>query len=223
MSQPIYRDAVINGQFLAGATTIAVLVLSVVMVISGLSLTLMGVVPGVEEVLRLAIYVGITIFYILSGWPSHSLFHCLRSVATSFLASVALSIFFSFRFARGDSRGRLRRSCGEERRSGPGNRGGQRADQRGGVPVIQMFFYSNATATIVDPMRKTTRSFVLMGPMEQILRPASRFLCLWTSLVAASSSGSAHRAQLDLLCRVLLQFRDAGDKDPGRRSIGVME
>lgn len=55
VSQPIYRDAVINGKFLAGATTIAILVVSVVLVISGFGLTLVGVVPGVEEILRLAI------------------------------------------------------------------------------------------------------------------------------------------------------------------------
>jgi ABC-2 type transport system permease protein len=47
-----------------------------------------------------------------------------------------------------------------------------------------MFLYSNATATIIDPMRKTTRSLVLMGPMEQL--SSSRFqnpLSLGQSLV----------------------------------------
>ena len=28
--------------------------------------------------------------------------------------------------------------------------------------------YTNATATIIDPTRKTTRSIVAMGPMEQM-------------------------------------------------------
>ena len=36
-----------------------------------------------------------------------------------------------------------------------------------------MVLYTDATATIIDPMRKTTRSFILMGPMEEIL--SSRF------------------------------------------------
>ncbi|NTV34008.1 MAG: ABC transporter permease subunit, partial [Deltaproteobacteria bacterium] len=104
LSQPIYRDAVINGKFLAGATTIAVLVLSVVMVISGFGLTLVGVVPGVEEVLRLAIYVGISIFYI-SFWLGLAILFSIafRSVATSFLASVALWIFLSFFVSLGAS------------------------------------------------------------------------------------------------------------------------
>ncbi|MBW1798501.1 MAG: ABC transporter permease, partial [Deltaproteobacteria bacterium] len=33
--------------------------------------------------------------------------------------------------------------------------------------------YSEATAIIIDPMRKTTRSLVLMSPMEKLL--SSRF------------------------------------------------
>jgi ABC-2 type transport system permease protein len=36
-----------------------------------------------------------------------------------------------------------------------------------------MVLYSEATKTIIDPMRKTTRSVVLMGPMEELL--SSRF------------------------------------------------
>ncbi|OPX34085.1 MAG: hypothetical protein B1H12_10695 [Desulfobacteraceae bacterium 4484_190.2] len=36
-----------------------------------------------------------------------------------------------------------------------------------------MVLYSEATQTIIDPMKKTTRSVVLMGPMEELL---SRYL-----------------------------------------------
>ena len=32
-----------------------------------------------------------------------------------------------------------------------------------------MILYSEATKTIIDPMRKTTRTVVLMGPMEELL------------------------------------------------------
>jgi ABC-2 type transport system permease protein len=31
-----------------------------------------------------------------------------------------------------------------------------------------MTLYSNATTTILDPMRKTTQSLVLMGPLERL-------------------------------------------------------
>jgi ABC-2 type transport system permease protein len=55
ISQPIYRDAVINGKFLAGVATITIMLLSIVLVISGFGLALVGVVPGIEEVWRLFI------------------------------------------------------------------------------------------------------------------------------------------------------------------------
>ena len=67
VSQPIYRDAVINGKFLAGVATISVLLVSVVLVISGFGLAIVGVVPGIEEIWRLLIYLLISIFYV-SFW-----------------------------------------------------------------------------------------------------------------------------------------------------------
>ena len=62
ISQPIYRDAVINGKFLAGLTTITILLVSIVLAISGFGLMLLGIVPGIEEVLRLVVYLIISIF-----------------------------------------------------------------------------------------------------------------------------------------------------------------
>jgi len=67
ISQPIYRDAVINGKFLAGITTISIMLVSIVLVISGFGLALVGVVPSIEEIWRLFIYLMLSIFYI-SFW-----------------------------------------------------------------------------------------------------------------------------------------------------------
>jgi len=104
VSQPIYRDAVINGKFLAGASNIAIMVVSIVLVIAGFGLTLLGVVPGIEEVWRLIFYVIISIFYI-SFWLGVAILFSIffRSIATSALASVALWIFLSFFVSLGAS------------------------------------------------------------------------------------------------------------------------
>ena len=50
LAQPIYRDAVINGKFLAGVVVISVMLVSIVLLITGLGLNLAGVIPGMEEV-----------------------------------------------------------------------------------------------------------------------------------------------------------------------------
>ena len=97
ISQPIYRDAVINGKFLAGVATITIMLVSIVLVVAGFGLNVVGVVPGIEEVWRLFVYLIISIFYI-SFWLGLAILFsiCFRSIATSALASIALWIFLSF-------------------------------------------------------------------------------------------------------------------------------
>ncbi|HDI78720.1 MAG TPA: ABC transporter, partial [Desulfobacteraceae bacterium] len=72
ISQPIYRDAVINGKFLAGITTISIMLLSIILVITGFGLTILGIVPGSEEIIRIFIFFVISVFYI-SFWLALSI------------------------------------------------------------------------------------------------------------------------------------------------------
>ena len=46
VSQPIYRDSVINAKFLSGVTIIGIVLVGIVLLISGLGIRLIGVVPG---------------------------------------------------------------------------------------------------------------------------------------------------------------------------------
>jgi len=188
-SQPIYRDAVINGKFLAGVVTISLMLLSIVLVISGFGLTLIGVVPGLEEIWRLIIFLFISIFY-LSFWLGLAMLFsiCFKSIATSALASVALWIFLSFFISLG----------ADVLANAVVPTGSQDATQTEAIvrnarvkEVVSLFspmvLYSEATSTIIDPMRKTTHSIILMGPMEQF--SASRFqnpLSLGQSLIVVS-------------------------------------
>jgi len=94
LSQPLYRDSVINGKFLAGLVTLSILVVSIVTLVAGMGLRMIGVPPTAEEVLRLFVFMFISIVY--GGfWLSLSvLFSVLfNRTATSALASVALWIF----------------------------------------------------------------------------------------------------------------------------------
>ena len=63
LAQPIYRDTVINGKFLAGVAMITVMMVSIVLVITALGLIILGIVPGVEELWRIFIYLIISIIY----------------------------------------------------------------------------------------------------------------------------------------------------------------
>ena len=90
LSQPIYRDAVINGKFLAGVALITIMMVSILLVITGLGLIILGIVPGVEELWRIFIYLIISIIYI-SLWLGIAILFSIifRSTATSALAALA--------------------------------------------------------------------------------------------------------------------------------------
>jgi ABC-2 type transport system permease protein len=171
ISQPVYRDAVINGKFLAGVTTIAIMFTAILLVISGFGLALVGVVPGIEEIGRLFIYLVISIFYIAFWLGLAILFSILfRSIATSALASVALWIFLSFFVSLGAEVAANAIVPIDRKGETPPDTVLQHANIQEAVSLSSpMVLYSSATATIIDPMRKTTRSIILMGPMEELL------------------------------------------------------
>lgn len=93
LSQPIYRDSVINGKFLAGIATIAIMLTSMVMLVAGIGLRMIGVPPSSEEVARLIVFLAISIVY-GAFWLGLSILLSIffRRVATSALASIAIWI-----------------------------------------------------------------------------------------------------------------------------------
>lgn len=97
LSQPVYRDSVINGKFLAGLFTLAVLVISIVVVVGGLGIRMIGIPPAAEEVLRLFAFIFLSIIYGAFWMALAILFSILfKRTATSALASIALWIFLFF-------------------------------------------------------------------------------------------------------------------------------
>jgi len=93
LSQPIYRDAVINGKFLASIITIAIMLTSVVMLVAGIGLRMIGVPPNSEEVIRLGSFLVMSIIY--GGfWLGLAILFSVffRRIATSALSSVAVWI-----------------------------------------------------------------------------------------------------------------------------------
>jgi len=100
LSQPIFRDAVINGKFLAGVVTMAIMLVSMVMLVAGIGLSMIGVPPSSEEVIRLMAFLVVSIVY-GAFWLGIAILFSIffRRVATSALASIAVWMFFIFLFA----------------------------------------------------------------------------------------------------------------------------
>jgi len=97
LSQPIYRDNVINAKFLAGISTIAVLLGSIVFIIGGVGLRTIGVPPTPEEIIRIFLFIAVCIFYGAFWMGLAILFSIIfERMATSVLVAVAIWLFFTF-------------------------------------------------------------------------------------------------------------------------------
>jgi ABC-2 type transport system permease protein len=168
IAQPIFRDAVINGKFLAGITTITLMLVSVLLLITGLGLLTVGVVPGWEEAGRLVVYLLISIIYISFWMGLAILFSILfRSLATSALAAVALWIFFSFFIGFAADLVANALAPIDNPHDTDQLVANQAMSDHASLasPVV---LYSRATSTILDPFRRTRQSLVMVGPMEKL-------------------------------------------------------
>ena len=97
LSQPVYRDALINGKFLAGLTTIAVMLMSIIAIIFGLELIVFGIIPSLAELARIGLFFLLSLVYIGFWMGLGILFSIIfRQTATSALVSIMVWIFFSF-------------------------------------------------------------------------------------------------------------------------------
>jgi ABC-2 type transport system permease protein len=168
LSQPIYRDDVVNGKFIAGLCVISIMMVSIILIITGLGLLAVGVKPGVEEFWRIIIYLVISIIYVSLWHGVAILFSILfRSVATSALASIAAWIFFSFFLSLGVN-AIISTIVSKEGATAAEVYVKLARFDRALSFTSPMKLYNDATATIVDPMRRTLRPFIMqMGMMEK--------------------------------------------------------
>ena len=84
----------VNGKFLAGLVTLAILVASIVILVGGMGLRMIGVPPTAEEILRLFAFIFVSIVY-GAFWMALAVLFSVSfgRTATSALASIALWIF----------------------------------------------------------------------------------------------------------------------------------
>jgi ABC-2 type transport system permease protein len=99
VSQPIYRDNIINAKFAAGVITLSVVMLSIVLLVTGLGIRMLGVVPSAEEAWRLFFFLILSVIY-GSFWLGLSILFSIvfRWVAASVLASLGIWVLFGFGF-----------------------------------------------------------------------------------------------------------------------------
>lgn len=97
LSQPIHRDDVINGKFIAGLAVIGVVLVSVVGAIAAFGLIRLGIVPAASEVLRIVLWVLLTFVYV-SLWLAFGMLLSVvvRRAATSALVGFGAWLLLTF-------------------------------------------------------------------------------------------------------------------------------
>lgn len=96
LSQPIYRDALLFGKFLAGLITLAISLIVLWLLVIGLGLLMLGVPPGGDEMGRALIFLAVTIAY-AGVWLALAMLFSVtfRSPATAALVTLGLWLFLS--------------------------------------------------------------------------------------------------------------------------------
>ncbi|HKS87624.1 MAG TPA: ABC transporter permease [Pseudolabrys sp.] len=96
LSQPIYRDALLFGKFLAGLLTLSVSLTALWLLVIGLGLIMLGVPPSGEEMARAFIFLIVTIAY-AGVWLALAMLFSItfRSAATAALVTLGLWLFIS--------------------------------------------------------------------------------------------------------------------------------
>ncbi|HZQ15084.1 MAG TPA: ABC transporter permease [Pseudolabrys sp.] len=97
LAQPIYRDALLFGKFLAGLLTLSISLITLWLLVVGLGLLLIGVPPGAEEIARSFVFLLVTIVYAGVWLALALLFSVLfRSAATAALVTLGIWLLVTF-------------------------------------------------------------------------------------------------------------------------------
>ena len=101
VSQPIHRDDVVNGKFVAGLAAIGLTLVTLVAVTSGTGIVRMGITPSPGDVARLILYLAVTLAYV-GVWLALAILISvlLRRAATAALTAISawlvLTLFGTF-------------------------------------------------------------------------------------------------------------------------------
>jgi len=96
LSQPIYRDALLFGKFIAALATLSVSLIALWLLVIGLGLITLGVPPGGEEMARAFVFLVVTIAY-AGVWLALAMLFSVafRSAATAALVTLGIWLFLT--------------------------------------------------------------------------------------------------------------------------------
>ena len=188
VSQPIYRDDVINGKFAAGLAIIGLILGAVMALIAGVVILRLGIAPTAEDVVRLAVWLLVSVVYV-GFWLAFALLCSVAfsRAATALLVAVGLwllATLFASLLAT-IAAGILAPAPGDATAAEVlANAQTQDALARLSPPTL----YSEATSVILDPSARTTSTLLLAAQLDRaiasVLPLDQSLLLVWVQVVA---------------------------------------
>jgi len=97
LAQPVFRDTVINGKFLAATSAVSLAVLITSLATVGTSTIVIGVTPTAEEALRIALFLPFTVLFTMTYYGIAAfLSTILKKTSQSVILSVTMWAVFTF-------------------------------------------------------------------------------------------------------------------------------
>ena len=96
LGQPLFRDSVFNGKFIAGAIALATMTLGTIGIVSGLAIPMVGFGPTGVEAVKILAFTMLTVVYLLFWLSLGMLYSVLaKKTSTSLMVSIATWLTFS--------------------------------------------------------------------------------------------------------------------------------
>jgi ABC-2 type transport system permease protein len=96
VSQPIYRDDIVNGKFAAGLAAIGATLVSLVAITAGIGMIALGITPSIGDLARLLLFLALALVYI-GLWLAFAILCSvlLRRAATAALVAISAWLVFT--------------------------------------------------------------------------------------------------------------------------------
>lgn len=188
VSQPIYRDDVINGKFAAGLAVIGLILVAVTALVAGVVMVRLGISPTAEDVVRLAVWLVVSVVYV-GFWLGFATLCSVafRRAATALLVAIGLWLLATL-FA----------SLLATIAAGVIAPAGADATTTEVIANVQMedtlarfappTLYGEATQVILDPSARTVSSLLLATQLDRavasVLPLDQSLLLVWVQVVA---------------------------------------
>jgi ABC-2 type transport system permease protein len=187
VAQPIHRDDVINGKFVAGLAAITVVLVTITTMVVGYGIWKLGQIPGPEEVVRIAAFLVVAVAYV-ALWLGLAIVASVfaRRAATAALVTIAAWLVLTL-FAGliagviADARSPVDDPASAE----------QVLDNARTELTVRRFspdqLYTEATGVLLNPARRTT-GIVVIDPASRSVQGAlslrNSLLLAWWQLMA---------------------------------------